>query len=341
MRRMAWACAWAVILAGCTVRPDLSRLPPLRLRAPGEMLRQVEAGRTLSGSLATACASSPGRRLVGVVVDNDPHARPQSGLSFACLVYEIPTEARIPRLLAVFNGQEPARVGPVRSVRPAFLEIAQELDAVVAHAGQSLPAFQWIRAHRYPVINEFWTPQPFWRTRDRRMPHNLYGSVPRIREAMRRRGYERPTEPLRPASLSYIDPQGPPAGHIRIGFSAPFRAEFTYRDGRYLRATGGRPHLDALTGRPAFARAVIVQFVPWRGWRSGKVDVSEVGVVGEGRALVFAYGQVVEGRWHKPSEASLTAFTDAQGRGLRLPSGPVWVVLAPLGTLVTYAPAGP
>jgi hypothetical protein len=63
--------------------------------------------------------------------------------------------------------------------------------------------------------------------------------------------------------------------------------------------------------------------------------------VGEGRALVFAYGQVVEGRWHKPSGNSLTVFTDAQGRGLRLPPGPVWVVLAPLGTPVTYAPTGP
>ncbi|MCS7172386.1 MAG: DUF3048 domain-containing protein [Armatimonadetes bacterium] len=340
MRRVAWACAWAALLAGCAVRPDLSRLPPLRLRAPGDMVRQVKPGYTLSGSLVTACAPTHDGRLVGVVVDNDPRARPQSGLSFACLLYEIPTEARIPRFLAVFNGQEPARVGPVRSVRPAFLEIAQELDAVVAHAGQSLPAFQWIRAHRYPVVNEFWTPQPFWRSRDRRMPHNLYGAVPRIREVMRRRGYDRPPVLPRPAALTYTEPYGPAAGHIRIGVMKGFQAEFVYQDGRYLRTTAGRPHLDALTGAPVWARAVLVQFVTWRGGRSGRVDVSEVGVVGQGRALIFAYGRAVEGRWERASEETPTAFTDSQGRGLLLPSGPLWVVLVPLGTPVTYVPRG-
>ncbi|MDR5709844.1 MAG: DUF3048 domain-containing protein [Armatimonadota bacterium] len=341
MRRVVWACAWAVALVGCALRPDLSRLPPLRLQARGDLLRQMKPGYTLSGSLATACAPTHGRRLVGVVVDNDPRARPQSGLSSACLIYEVPTEARIPRFLAVFSDQEPARVGPVRSVRPVFLEIARELDAVVAHAGQSLPAFQWIRTHRYPVVNEFWTPQPFWRSRDRRMPHNLYGSVSRIREVMRRRGYDRPTEPLRPAALAYTDPQGSVADHVRIGFAAPFRAEFTYHDGRYLRTTAGRPHLDALTGAPVWARAILVQFVTWRGWRSGRVEVSEVGVVGRGEALIFAYGRVVEGRWEKSSEGAPTVFTDSQGRGLLLPPGPLWTILVPLGTPVTYVPRGP
>ncbi len=341
MRRIAWVCAWALALAGCAARPDLSQLPPLRLRPPGDLLRQVRPGYTLSGSLATACAPTHGRRLVGVVVDNDPHARPQSGLCAACLVYEVPTEARIPRFLAVFNGAGPDQVGPVRSVRPAFLEIAQELGAVVVHAGQSRPAFQWIRAHRYPVINEFWIPQPFWRSHARRMPYNLYGSVPRIREAMARRDYDRPPPLPRPLALSYTEPRGPAADHVRIGFLGGFQAEFVYQDGRYLRATGGRPHLDALTGRPVSARAVIVQFVPWRGWRSGKVDVSEVGVVGQGRALIFAYGRVVEGHWERRSEATSTVFTDPHGRGLLLPPGPIWVTLAPLGTPVTYTPAGP
>ncbi len=340
MRRILWACAWALALTGCGVRPDLSRLPPLRLRPPGELLRQVRPGYTLSANLATACAPAQSR-LVAVVVDNDPRARPQSGLGAACLVYEVPTEARILRFLAVFNATGPDQVGPVRSVRPAFLEVARELGAVVAHAGQSLPAFRWIRAHRYPVVNEFWDPQPFWRSRARRMPHNLYGSVLRIREVMARRGYDRPPPPLRPVTLTYAEPQGPAAGSIRVGFWGPFRAEFTYHDGRYLRATAGRPHLDALTGAPVWARAVIVQFVPWRSWRSRKVDVSEVGVVGEGRALVFAYGRATEGRWQKASEAVPTAFTDAQGRGLLLPPGPVWVILAPLGTPVTYTPGGP
>jgi hypothetical protein len=327
-----------VLLVGCAAPPDLSKLPPLRLKPPGSLLRQVRAGVTLSGNLATACAPTEGRRLVGVVIDNDPHARPQSGLASACVIYEVPTEAQIPRFLAVFRDAGPEEVGPIRSVRPAFLEIAEELGAVVVHAGQSVPAFLWIRSHRYPAINQFWVPQPFWRVRSRRMPHNLYGSVMRVRAVMAQRGYDRPPPSPQPAALPYVDPEGPAAARITIGFLRGFEAEFVYENGRYIRFTAGRPHLDARTGSPVAVHAVIIQFVPWRGWRSGRVDVSEVGVVGEGKAFVFAFGRVVEARWMKPREASPTAFVDRQGRGLRLPPGPLWVSLVPIGTRVGFRP---
>jgi hypothetical protein len=255
-------------------------------------------------------------------------------LSEACLVYELPTEAKIPRLLAVFSNGAPVRVGPVRSARPSFLQLARELNAVVAHSGASTEAFRYIRRHRYPVINEFYTPDPFWRTRDRRMPHNLYGSVPRIREVMRRSGHDRASPRPRPAVLIYASPQGEAASQIEIGYPPGFGVRFSYRDGGYARYVAGRQHRDAATGQAIVARTVIVQFVPWHGWREANVDVSRVDLVGAGRALVFAGGQVTEATWHKPDEQAQTTFRDASGRGLLLP-GPAWVSIVPIGTAVT------
>lgn len=324
-----------MLATSCAPQPDLSALPPVRLQEPGALLASLRFGYALSADLATACPlSEEVGRLLAVVVDNDPRARPHSGLSEACLVYEVPTEAKIPRLLAIFSNAAPARVGPVRSARPSFLQLARELGAVTAHSGGSADAFRYIRRHRYPVVNEFWMADSFWRARDRRMPHNLYVSVPRIREVMARRGYNRLPQRPEPAVLTYVEPEGGAAAEVEIGYPRGFGVRFSYRSGAYGRYVAGREDLDALTGTGIRPRTVIVQFTRWRGSREGNVDVSRVDLIGTGRALVFAHGKVIEAVWHKPDDRTPTAFHDAAGRGLLLP-GPVWVSVVPIGTIVT------
>lgn len=317
----------AVALAACSRGPDLRRLPRLEL-SPAGLLERVQPGTAFSGALRTACPVEEGyARLVAVMVDHDPRARPQSGLGDACLVYEIPIEARFPRLMAVFVDGGPERVGPVRSVRPAFLQVAAELGAVVAHAGASEPGYRYIRSHRVPTLNEFSTPWPYWRDRARRMPHNLYASVPRLREAMRRAGWERPVLNSPAERLEYRLPDGQSAEEVDLPYPHGFEVRFRNREGWYERWVAGRVHQDD-AGRPLRVRTVVVQYARWRGWRSGRLDVSEVNLVGTGAGLVLTGGVVVPVRWYKPSDQAATTFTDPEGRGLLLP-GPVWVSVVP------------
>ena len=317
----------AVVLAACSRGPDLRGLPRVGL-APPRLLERLRPGSAFSGFLGSACLTEEGAaRPVAVMVDHDPRARPHDGLASACLVYEIPTEARIPRLMAVFAGGSPERVGPVRSVRPAFLQIAAELGAVVAHAGASEPGFRYIRSRGVPTLNEFSTPWPYWRDRNRRMPHNLYASVPRLREAIRRKGWDVPPPHVPAERLEYRLPEGEPASEVDLPYPRGFQARFVYREGVYERWVAGQLQQDP-AGRPLRVGAVVVQYARWRGWRAGRVDVSEVAVVGSGSAVVLAVGVVVPARWHKPSDAAPTAFTDREGRGLVLP-GPVWVSVVP------------
>ncbi len=81
------------------------------------------------------------KRPVAVMIDNHYKARPQSGLSEAEIVYEILAEGRITRYMAVFQLNEPEKLGPVRSARSYYIDKALEYDPLYVHVGGSPQAF--------------------------------------------------------------------------------------------------------------------------------------------------------------------------------------------------------
>lgn len=80
------------------------------------------------------------------MVENAPQARPQTGLDQADIVYEILAEGEITRFVSVFQSHEATTIGPVRSIRPYFVEIGDALDAVIVHAGWSQEAMDMMAA---------------------------------------------------------------------------------------------------------------------------------------------------------------------------------------------------
>lgn len=79
------------------------------------------------------------RRPILTMIENDIHARPQSGLSSADIVYEAVAEGGITRFMGVFYcgaQSDTAKVGPVRSARIYFVNIAAEYNTpVYMHVG--------------------------------------------------------------------------------------------------------------------------------------------------------------------------------------------------------------
>src|ERR1051326_8332557 len=55
--------------------------------------------------------------VLAVKIDNLVDARPQTGVSRADIVYVLPVEGGLSRLMAVFSSAYPPGVGPVRSAR--------------------------------------------------------------------------------------------------------------------------------------------------------------------------------------------------------------------------------
>src|SRR3989440_5665200 len=240
MRRIAIAILLAITVAGCT-RSQTSgfRLPPLAtswVRGP----------------------AAPQARLcswLGVVVDNAIPARPQWGIAEADIVYEVPTEGMITRFLALFCGDGPDTVGPVRSLRLQFLDIAGDYSATVAHAGSSESALAAVEEHAGPVINEFWNAGPFRRDQHRHRPHNVFASVALLRR------YVKDTSPLgtRPWTTTDLTPAATPM-MIAIPYGRGYTSQFVFdpASGHYRRFTEGQRSVDALTGHQIEVAAVIV-----------------------------------------------------------------------------------
>jgi len=65
---------------------------------------------------------SANRHPLGIMVENHPDARPQSGLDKASIVYEAIAEGGITRFLALYGTNEAEKVGPVRSARTYYVD---------------------------------------------------------------------------------------------------------------------------------------------------------------------------------------------------------------------------
>ena len=311
MRRIAIAILLAITVAGCT-RSQTSgfRLPPLAtswVRGP----------------------AAPQARLcswLGVVVDNAIPARPQWGIAEADIVYEVPTEAMITRFLALYCGEGPDTVGPVRSLRLQFLDIAGDYGATIAHSGSSASALAAIDRRAGTVINEFWNARPFRRDPRRRMPHNVFVSVGLLRQ------YMTETVPSTPRLWTTADlvPVAAPVT-ITIPYGRGYTSQFVFdpASGRYRRSTDGGPSVDALTGHQIDVAAVVILYARWWQVYEGSILTSRIALTGEGRLTVFAAGRQVDGTWSHPDGSGRTVFTDADGKPVQLPSGRVWISVVP------------
>ncbi len=78
------------------------------------------------------------RRPLAVMIENHVEARPQSGLSYADIVYEAVAEGGITRFMGIFHCGSAAYdlgLAPVRSARTYFVDWVSEYDALYNHVG--------------------------------------------------------------------------------------------------------------------------------------------------------------------------------------------------------------
>ena len=115
------------------------------------------------------------RRPVLATINNHPLARPQSGISDADIVYEFVAEGNVTRLLALFQSELPEQIGPIRSSRDYFIQIAKGLDAFYVAHGYSPDALALLQSGYVDHINGMqYDGTLFKRSTDRKAPHNSY-----------------------------------------------------------------------------------------------------------------------------------------------------------------------
>jgi len=291
---------------------------------------------TLTG-LPISDPSINDRPVTAVMIENSTDARPQSGIDQAGVVFEAVAEGGITRFLTLFQDSEPTYVGPVRSVRPYYIQWLMGFDAAVAHVGGSGEALQNLKDWNAKDLDQFHNPGPYHRISSRYAPHNMYTSIPALRQLEAQKGFgkanytgfERKKE---------APSKTPNATSIDFAISgAAFNAHFDYdaASNSYKRSEGGQPHMvvDEAGAQKQLSPKVVISLIMPKG---NNGIYSTYNTIGSGEAVIFQDGVATAGTWHKSNRETNFTFTDASGAALKLDPGQTWLTALGDRSSVTY-----
>jgi hypothetical protein len=266
-------------------------------------------------------------RVLAVKIDNVVLARPSTGLTRADIVYAMPVEGGLSRLMAIFSSHYPPVVGPVRSAREDDLQLLRQFGRpAFAYSGATPRLLPYI--HRTARIVDLYagTTRGYYRDLRRAAPHNLYAHTRQLLAqapgASKARGigfrFGPPPpggRPTRSASVSY------PAATFGFTWSAA--------KARWLVSMDGTPAVSS-SGARLSAATVVIQHTTVRTSRfkeyGRRPPFAES--TGSGSAVVLRDGRAWTVHWSRPTANGGTTFTTASGQPMTFARGQVWVVLA-------------
>lgn len=263
------------------------------------------------------------RPILGVMIENSEEARPQTGLINADIVFETVTEGGITRYLALYQDDLPKNVGPVRSIRPAYVDWLMGFDASVAHVGGSPEALSTVNSRKAKSLNQFFNDGPYYRTNDRIAPHNMYANVEKLLTLMKEKGFT--SQNVSEIARSNDQPAAEPtAKRITVTFSYDiFDTQYRYdkETNTYTRYLNGAVHKDAESKKAITVNNLIV--IQQNGSIKG---------VGSGKAKVYKDGVVQDVQWEQKSfNERITLFTvvDGQRQETQINKGKTWFAVIP------------
>ena len=275
-------------------------------------------------------------RPVAVLINNLAPARPQSGLTEADIIWEVLAEGGITRLVAIFQStpNNEFDLGPVRSNRPYFIEIADSFDAIIAHAGASNDAYAILQRQDKPYLDEISNAgKYYWRSSERKAPHNLYTNLSKLREGASAKGYR---EQSTIQGYSFMTEEE--AATASIGSAKKLEVQFqlkSYRVGYsfdetnrvYKRSINDEPHIDKNTDEALFANNLIFMQTEHKVLdKEGRLSVD---LQSGGEALVIQNGEMIEGKWVAAADGMIRFVKD--GADIKLVPGKSFIHVLPLG----------
>lgn len=270
--------------------------------------------------------------LVGVMIDNALEARPQSGLNHAPLVIEAPVEGGYTRFMAFFASSVPIeQIGPVRSIRPYFLDLAQGFNASVAHIGGSPAAMDQLQTYPFGNIDGIKSGCCTWRSMDRFSPHNAYTSINLLKSHISNEA---------PPTFYYRAANDGVTGESGLGVEIEFtknaaKPSWRYNPlwGVYIRSQGTEVLKEQLDNKPVVAENIAIMKT------SIEVIDSEarrsVETTGIGAADFLLLGKLVHGSWER-ADKGMIVFKDAAGLPMRWRTGRLWIEVVDPDMSVTY-----
>ena len=285
------------------------------------------------------------QRPVLVTINNHPLARPQSGIAKADIIYEMLAEGNVTRFLALYQSDIAENLGPVRSARDYFVDIAKGLDAFYIAHGYSPDAQKLLSTGVVDNINGMqYDGILFERSSDRKAPHNSYISKANVLAGAERVGASMEMNKI--PKFSFFDSiEGIKIGNpvsnfaINYGSGSAFENEYTYipDEGVYERETAGVLTIDKETDESIKIANIICMEMPHKVIdSSGRLQLS---LNDGGRAYIFQAGVMKEIEWENIDGMLMPM---ENGVPAKLVPGQTWISLIPtspgLEKMVTYLP---
>jgi hypothetical protein len=257
------------------------------------------------------------------MIDNDPHARPQTGLNSADVVYEIVAEFDLTRFLAIYFSDAPTMVGSIRSARPYFAMAMTDYGGGLVHC-LDVPGVTHVLTQGTTFDYDLCRgsgDEGAIRITSRIAPFNLYVNARLLADELNLHPARRAPALLQRAPLAA---GGASATHIDIAHPEEHMMTWDWNGSVYLRQQDGTPHLDA-DGAQVSTEVIVIQRAeeqPTRFFGEGGYHI--VTLTGSGDGMVLAGGKSAKIRWTRSGVTSSTVFKDANGTPFSLPPGRVF-----------------
>lgn len=277
------------------------------------------------------------RRPVAVMLNNIKAACPQYGINHAGVIYEAPVEGGITRLMGIFEDYDSLdKIGSVRSCRDYYIFYASGFDAIYCHYGEAAYATPYLEM---PEVNHLsglagYGDQVFYRTSDRKPPHNAYTSFAGIQKGIEINGFSQEYDPefkggyKFAASGENVDlSQGAAANTVKPGgynYNNPWFA-YNAETGLYDRFQFGEPQIDEETGDQISVSNIILQNSQWKKYDDNGYLNIDVNTPGTGKYITK--GKAIDITWNKTDTWGPTYYYDMEGRQITMNPGKTWVCI--------------
>ncbi|MCL2611235.1 MAG: DUF3048 domain-containing protein [Defluviitaleaceae bacterium] len=270
---------------------------------------------------------------IAVVINNIPAALPQSGISEADIIYEVLAEGGITRLIAIFTSSKAEKIGPIRSTREYFADIATNWNAPIVHHGGSPGGYNRIRQLGITSVDGFHLENRyFWRVSGRPREHSSYTNWDNIIDFLGEnfgktaywQGVHFSAEPQEKNEIT----------EVTISFSHAHEVHFILENDTFRRYQRGESHIDEYTGEQMQVHNLIIKRAshsPIPNDPEGRININLTGS-GVGY-LITKYGYT-EITWTNTESGFV--WQDQDGNDITLIPGNTWISIIGQNQNVTF-----
>ena len=292
-----------------------------------------------------------GARPIAIMVENSPAARPQWGITTPDIVVEGVAEGGITRMMWIYADANkiPDKVGPVRSARHDFVELASGLNAIFVHWGASdgskyglTLGYQAIRNLGVNNIDgKKYEGSYFFRdtTRKTSIEHRGITTQTAIKNAISKLGYStkattsnwKPFDVAVGQNATAINTTN--CSQISVTFSTGFTHTFKYdtMSNKYYNYLNSTLMTDGNNGNAMAVENVIVLYVPVTtlNTSAGHKEWNWEATNGTGYYVSNGVGQEIT--WSKAGKNQPLKIKDADNKELVINQGQSWIGVVPDG----------